>query len=196
MKWRLWTLLIAGQGLLACAPTTQVTLLPQDEAQQTAVAVQSQNSRLELNQPYATARQRGQRDLQAGLSSAEQVQARHQSLLAASPAPAQSRVLYFEAGGTRFTPESEARIDEALAHALESQGADIVVIGHTDRTGTDELNDRLSLQRANIVRELLILRGFDPRRIEAVGRGSRQPLVAHPPDGNEPRNRRTEIIVR
>lgn len=196
MKWRLWTMLIAAQGLLACAPTTQVTLLPEDEAQQTAVSVQSQNNRLELDQPYATARQHGLRSLQAGHSSAEQVQARYQALLAASPAPAQTHVLHFEAGGTHFTPESEARIEEALTRALTNLGTDIVVIGHTDRTGTDEFNDRLSLQRANIVRELLISRGFDPRRIEAVGRGSRQPLVPHPADGNEPRNRRTEIIVR
>lgn len=196
MKWRLWTMLIAAQGLLACAPTTQVTLLPQDNAQQTAVDVQTLDKKLELSQPYTTARLSRLRDLQAEHSSAEQVQARYQALLDAAPAPAQSHVLHFEVGGTRFTPESEARIEQVLDRALASLGTDMVVIGHTDRTGTDELNDRLSLQRANIVRELLISRGFDARRIEAVGRGSREPLVPHPADGNEPRNRRTEIIVR
>jgi outer membrane protein OmpA-like peptidoglycan-associated protein len=59
-----------------------------------------------------------------------------------------------------------------------------------------EANDALSLRRAQATRELLISRGFDARRVQAVGRGERQPAVATDDEVAEPRNRRTEIIVR
>jgi outer membrane protein OmpA-like peptidoglycan-associated protein len=52
------------------------------------------------------------------------------------------------------------------------------------------------LQRAQVVRELLIAQGFKPELIEAVGRGEREPVVPTEPNVDEPRNRRAEIIVR
>jgi outer membrane protein OmpA-like peptidoglycan-associated protein len=46
------------------------------------------------------------------------------------------------------------------------------------------------------VRALLVQRGFSPDRIDAVGRGEREPVVPTEPNVNEPRNRRAEIIIR
>ncbi len=70
------------------------------------------------------------------------------------------------------------------------------MIGHTDRVGTLEANDALSLRRAEAVRALIIERGFEAARVRAVGRGERQPLVATDDEVDEPRNRRVEIVVR
>ena len=49
-------------------------------------------------------------------------------------------------------------------------GGEIVVTGHTDRHGSLEANDRLSLERAQSIRTLLVERGFRPELIEAVAR--------------------------
>ena len=46
------------------------------------------------------------------------------------------------------------------------------------------------------MRELLVQRGFAPERIEAIGRGEREPVVPTEANVNEPRNRRAEIIIR
>ena len=70
------------------------------------------------------------------------------------------------------------------------------IIGHTDRVGSVESNDTLSLQRAQAVRQLVIDRGFDPNRVEAVGRGEREPVVQTADEVEEPKNRRAEIVVR
>ena len=81
-------------------------------------------------------------------------------------------------------------------NVTEGHRGEIVVVGHTDRVGTVESNDALSLQRAQAVRQLFIDRGFDPARVDAVGRGEREPLVPTDDELDEPRNRRTEIVVR
>lgn len=70
------------------------------------------------------------------------------------------------------------------------------MIGHTDTVGDAAANDRLSLQRAQAIRERLLREGFDPERIVAIGRGEREPAVATGDEVNEPRNRRAELIVR
>ncbi len=68
--------------------------------------------------------------------------------------------------------------------------------GHTDRVGGEADNDRLSLQRAEAVRAMLIQRGIQASFLRAVGRGEREPLIPTPDEQPEPRNRRVEVIVR
>ena len=68
--------------------------------------------------------------------------------------------------------------------------------GHTDRVGSEADNDRLSLQRAEAVRAMLIQRGINSSFLRAVGRGEREPLIPTPDEQAEPRNRRVEVIVR
>ena len=128
--------------------------------------------------------------------SAAQVTERYGSLLAVQPAPAQDFTLYFNTGGVDLTPESAATLQALLALARERPGGEIVIVGHTDSVGSVADNDRLSLQRARAIREKLIEQGFDPNRVEAAGRGERELAVTTPDEVAEPRNRRTEVIVR
>lgn len=112
------------------------------------------------------------------------------------PPPAERFTLNFITGGAELTPESTAALADVLARAIARAGGELVVIGHTDRVGTLEANDALSLRRAEAVRALIIERGFEAARVRAVGRGERQPLVATDDEVDEPRNRRVEIVVR
>jgi outer membrane protein OmpA-like peptidoglycan-associated protein len=70
------------------------------------------------------------------------------------------------------------------------------VVGHTDNTGSDAINEPLSLRRADTVRLFLEDRGIKTSRIETVGRGSREPLAANDTADNRARNRRVEIFLR
>ena len=70
------------------------------------------------------------------------------------------------------------------------------MVGHTDRQGTVEANDALSLRRAQAIADLLVAQGFAPELISARGRGEREPLVPTADEVVEPRNRRAEVIVR
>jgi outer membrane protein OmpA-like peptidoglycan-associated protein len=73
---------------------------------------------------------------------------------------------------------------------------DVLVVGHTDSVGSDQYNDALSRQRADVIRAGLIQNGIAPENILAVGRGKRELLVPTPDGVVEPRNSRVEIIVR
>ena len=70
------------------------------------------------------------------------------------------------------------------------------MIGHTDTVGTLSYNDKLSLARAERLREMLVSLGIAPERVQSAGRGKRELLVPTDDNTAEPRNRRVEISVR
>ncbi len=84
---------------------------------------------------------------------------------------------------------------DAFAQGLDRQTL-VRVVGHTDNTGSDAVNDPLSLRRAESVRSYLEDRGVAAARIEVYGRGAREPLVANDTAEDRARNRRVEIFLR
>lgn len=70
------------------------------------------------------------------------------------------------------------------------------IVGHTDSTGTDAVNDRLSIERATSVRNYLIDRAVNGSRIETAGRGSHEPVADNSTDAGRAKNRRVEIFLR
>jgi len=86
---------------------------------------------------------------------------------------------------------------DAFAHGLSSEpNMQVRVVGHTDSTGSDAINEPLSLRRAESVRGYLEDRGIRPQRIEAAGRGSREPVASNESAESRARNRRVEIFLR
>lgn len=86
---------------------------------------------------------------------------------------------------------------DAFAHGLDSDRDTLVkVVGHTDSTGSDAINDPLSLRRAESVRGYLEERGIKADRIDVAGRGSREPVAANDTAEDRARNRRVEIFLR
>jgi OmpA-OmpF porin, OOP family len=183
-------------AVCACAPLSRVTLLPQADGSPSAVIVEGAAGTQQLDRPYAVADVERNGTVQRSATTAEAVQTKFGYLLALQPPPVQRFVLQFEPGTTQLTAESQAQLPAVLAQARLRPGGELVVVGHTDRTGSPQTNDALSLQRAQAVRELLVAQGFAPELVEAVGRGEREPVVPTGPNVDEPRNRRAEIIVR
>lgn len=189
-------LIVLVAGLQACAPISRVTLLPQADGRATAVQVQSAAGVVDLTQPYQTAALQRDGRLEAQQSNAEEVSKRHGAVLALPLLPPVRFTLQFEPGTSTLTPDSQNQLPGILEQATARAGGEIQVVGHTDRTGSPQANDTLSLQRAQAVRNLLIQRGFEPALVEAIGRGEREPVVPTEANVHEPRNRRAEIIIR
>jgi outer membrane protein OmpA-like peptidoglycan-associated protein len=114
----------------------------------------------------------------------------------ALPGRPASFTLYFLEGKDELTPASKAELDKVFGELRRRPAPDIQVIGHTDTVGNLAFNDKLSLARAERVRDMLVGLGIESQRIQSAGRGKRELLV--PTDDNvaEPRNRRVEISVR
>ena len=188
--------LVLAALLSACAPQNRITLLPEADGRMTAVEVQARGGVQVLDQPYAVAAVQRTGNVDRDQTTAAEVQKRHGALLALQPPGVQRFVLQFEPGTATLTPESQAKLPAILAQARALPGGELVVVGHTDRTGSPQANDMLSLQRAQAVRALLVEQGFQPELIEAVGRGEREPVVPTEANVDEPRNRRAEILIR
>lgn len=105
-----------------------------------------------------------------------------------------SESILFEVGKTTFANAAEPVLD-ALKPAFAKARGRIIVEGHTDSTGSDALNKKLSVDRAEKVRGAIVARQVPPNRVEARGLGKdrprRSPEVS---DQDRQLNRRAEIL--
>ena len=190
---------VAALALTACLGgcyhTGLVVLLPEKDGRDTAVEVRQGDQAYVLDKPYAATRQ-WPMGAQAYTSDAKEVEARFGAAIAAQPMRAKSFTLYFLEGQDELTVESKENFEKAFVEVSKYPVPDLVVVGHTDKVGSDQFNDELALRRAKAVRDALIARGVAPVNIVAVGRGKRDPLVPTADGVAEPRNRRVEIVVR
>lgn len=187
-------MLVALLTLAGCA-SERVVLLPSADGRASAVVIRDTRGEIVLDKPYAAAK-RSMDANKAYQSSPEEVKERFAQALAAQPPRPSSYVLYFEAGGNILTPESQAALASIRKEIAERPASEVMVIGHTDRVGSVDGNDRLSKTRAEGLRDLLIESGVPAEKLAAVGRGERDPLVPTDDEVDEPKNRRVEINVR
>ena len=85
---------------------------------------------------------------------------------------------------------------DRFAQTLNANPATTVrIIGHTDSTGSDAINDPLSINRAANTRQYLASRGVDAGRVAIDGRGSHEPIADNNTTAGRAKNRRVEIYV-
>ena len=194
-------LLAAAAVILgACAaPNTRelVVLVPDADGKTGAVVVTNPwGASSVLSKPYAsTLIERGDR-VDAPPVARDEVTKLFSYAIAAQPQRPISFLLYFQLDTDEYTPESTEAFEKVFAEIAQRKAAEIAVIGHTDRIGTVEYNDTLSLRRAERVRRDFVDRGIATGAISVAGRGEREPIVATADEVSEPRNRRVEINVR
>lgn len=89
-----------------------------------------------------------------------------------------------------------APVLDRFAEGLRNNpNTDVRIIGHTDNTGSDAINNPLSVDRANSTRNYLTARGVSGARIQTEGQGSYQPIASNNTAEGRSRNRRVEIFV-
>lgn len=105
------------------------------------------------------------------------------------------REIQFATGSNELSPEAHARLNELAAAMLAQPQLVLEVGGHTDSVGAAENNRRLSLRRAEIVRQALIAKGVAGTRLQAVGYGERYPVASNETVSGRATNRRVEFKV-
>lgn len=102
----------------------------------------------------------------------------------------------FEHGSSKLNEDSHSLLDQvALMIKAHPQVKRVRIEGHTDDTGPEDVNQRLSQQRANSVRRYLINKGVSPQRLSAKGYGESKPLVDGTSDSARQKNRRVQFVV-
>ncbi len=148
-----------------------------------------------LDQPYAAGEVRGGAAAPVKIDQA-QVQQIFGNALAAQPILPSHFVLYFERDSDTLTPESQRQYQGVFEDIKRRTVYEVEVIGHTDTMGTQAHNQRLSMSRAEMIRDRLVHDGISPKSISVAGRGSLDLAVRTADQVAEPRNRRVEITVR
>ncbi len=104
--------------------------------------------------------------------------------------------LLFDTGGSKLKLESQRRLEPLVQYLIGNEKREIIVEGHTDSMGEADTNKRLSLQRADAVKNFLILRGIEPTRIETRGFGEEVPVASNTTNAGRSLNRRVEIVIK
>ncbi len=106
------------------------------------------------------------------------------------------RNIYFELDKSELLMQSTQEL-KALYEVLETNAElQATIIGHTDDQGTAGYNQRLSLERAEAVVSYLRDLGIDSSRLQAEGKGMREPISSNDTEAGRAKNRRTEVLLR
>src|SRR5258706_49351 len=150
-----WAPLAAG---CASAPKTPALLAVVPGADGPVGAVVGRTGREErvIDSAYGAQRLRRDGSVEAAQLTAADIRREFGSTLDALPGKPATFTLYFLEGRDELTPESKGEMDKVFGELKRRQLPDIVVIGHTDTVGGLAFNDRLSLARAERLREMMI----------------------------------------
>ena len=100
----------------------------------------------------------------------------------------------FETAKADLKPESIIEINRVAKLMQEHPELSLEVQGHCDNTGTDNVNDPLSQERAEVIVAALVKQGIASNRLTAVGKGSHSPIADNTTAEGRARNRRVEFV--
>jgi outer membrane protein OmpA-like peptidoglycan-associated protein len=106
------------------------------------------------------------------------------------------KAMNFPVGQSVIMPANYSLLSR-VQHAIRTFGEpDVIIGGHTDSTGSDEVNEHLSQQRADAVRQYFVANGTLPYdKIIAVGYGSMRPVASNATEKGRAINRRIDVII-
>src|SRR5690606_6236441 len=142
-----------------------------------SIVVRRGNTAQVIDKAYGAQRLLPDGSLQPVQLTAAQVRETFGTTLEALPGRPTSFLLYFLEGKDELTDTSKAELEKVFGELRRRPLPDIMVIGHTDTVGGVTYNDKLSLARAERLREMLITLGLPAERIQAAGRGERELLI-------------------
>jgi outer membrane protein OmpA-like peptidoglycan-associated protein len=103
------------------------------------------------------------------------------------------KMVYFSLNSSKV---GKANLDGLVKELNENKELKVLLVGHTDASGSDNLNLNLSIQRANSVKKLLVKRGIQASRITIKGMGEDKPIADNDTEEGKAKNRRVEISVK
>ena len=103
--------------------------------------------------------------------------------------------VFFGFDQSQLSSEAQATVEKLAAWLKQYPNKQVTIEGHADERGTREYNLALGAQRANAVRDYLIVMGIDPNRVETVSFGEERPAVRGSNEDAWAQNRRAVFVV-
>lgn len=178
-----------GQVLVVLLPDT-------DSGNVGRVVVSNPEGSTELVTAWASTRVTMTQAPRIRMLNESEVKQRFGDVLATLPPPPRHFTLPFRFDSEELTEDGQRMVQDVLQAVKNYPVPDVVVVGHTDTTGTPQSNAELGLRRANAVRNLLVAAGLTLSTIDIRSHGEGELLVPTADGVFEPKNRRVEVTVR
>jgi outer membrane protein OmpA-like peptidoglycan-associated protein len=96
---------------------------------------------------------------------------------------------------TEILPAGRDNLRRLAASLNRYPETEVLIVGHTDSTGSDEYNMNLSIRRAESAKNFLVAQGVAAQRIRTSGRGESEPIASNATDAGRQENRRVEVAI-
>lgn len=103
--------------------------------------------------------------------------------------------ILFDVDQAELKPAARTNIQNLATSLKNNPETDILIVGHTDNTGADTYNMRLSNRRANSVKSYAVAQGIASNRLQTEGRGETEPIAENSTETGRSDNRRVEIVI-
>ena len=103
--------------------------------------------------------------------------------------------ILFATSSASLSAASQATLRKFAANLAEHSDTDLLIVGHTDNTGSDRINNPLSYNRAASVRTFLLSQGVAETRMKVEGKGSTEPVADNSTVAGRRDNRRVEVYI-
>ena len=164
---------------------------------QNAVSIQSGEYEAKLDKVGATVSlQKGEKPSDVRMMSKEEMNRRFGDVVKAEPLKAKKIILYLNEYNTDLNDNSKKDMALVVKTIKDRAPCLVDIIGHTDTTGDSDINIKLSLKRAHLVKELIKQKGIDVSSFSVKGYGEEDLLIPTKDNMKESKNRNVEVFIK
>lgn len=189
-------LLVSTLFVIGCSKNTIV--LADSGKEENAIIFSTNKGKIKLDQvgQFTHVGSANDKPADAKIMSKEEMHKRFEESLSALPKKAATFIIYLKNGDSEFEEKSEEKFNHAIKEIHSRIPCRIDVIGHTDTVGDEVRNQKISVERAKKITDMLIARGIPSNLITSKGYGENDLLVQTPNNTPEPKNRSVEIFIK
>jgi outer membrane protein OmpA-like peptidoglycan-associated protein len=188
--------MILGFFLIGCSKSTVVLLDNGKVHNAVIVSTDKGSSKLDKVGNYVDLKDKEEPITEVKTMSEDEIKKRFSKVLKAVPPKPVKYIVYFKANSKELTDESKVTLLKAIETIKKRLPCMVDIIGHTDTTGSSELNIKVSLKRAKYIEELLKEKGIPSDILTSKGYGEEDLEVQTADNVAEARNRNVEIFIK
>jgi len=189
-------ILIMGLFLVGCSQST-VVLLDNGKVENAVIVSNNKgSSKLDKVGNYVDLKDENKTASEVQLMSEKEIQNRFSKVLAATPSKPVKYMVYFKPKSKELTEASKKVLSDAMDMMKKRSPCTVDIIGHTDTTGSKELNIKVSLKRAKVIEAILEEKGIKVVSLVAKGYGEEDLQVKTADNVAEEKNRNVEIFIK
>ncbi len=181
---------------IGCSQTTVVLLDNGKVENAVVVSTDKGSSKLDKIGNYVDLKDKEAVASKVKTMSKKEIESRFSKVLAATPPKPVKYMVYFKPNSKELTEESKATLDKAIEMIGKRSPCVVDIIGHTDTTGSNKINIKVSLKRAKLIESMIKNRGVKVVSMRAKGYGEEDLEVKTADNVAEAKNRNVEIFIK